>query len=55
MGRNFNQKPLGITEKLETDALKTALGSWKNSWKKNWSLWKYDCKEDYKGYLKYYS
>ena len=27
MGRNFNQKPLGITEKLETDALKTALGS----------------------------
>ena len=25
MGRNFNQKRLGITEKLETDALKTAL------------------------------
>ena len=25
MGRNFNQKPLGITEKLETNALKTAL------------------------------
>lgn len=25
MGRNFNQKTLGITEKLETDALKTAL------------------------------